>query len=159
MTKTPNYDFKIQSLLSNLQPGERRCSVTGKKWKLEEDELDWCRKFSVPPSTVDPLTRMRMLFSHNTGLSLWWKPHAKTGEPILSYIHPDNPAKIVKDAEWFGLDHTATSQPLDLSTPFFKHLSLLYSQAAFSAWGEVCDSLLSVCVSHSRCIPISNLFG
>ena len=127
MSKTPNFDAKVKAILDAAAPGERTCSLLGTKWQMTEEELGWYRKFNVPPSTVAPQTRLRQLLGFAAGVSIWWKPHAETGELILSFIHPDSPYRILPDKEWFGRDFV-NGFAFDLSAPFFDQ----YRRLAFS---------------------------
>ena len=39
MSKTPNYDAKVKTILDTLEPGERTCELTGEKWEMTEEEI------------------------------------------------------------------------------------------------------------------------
>ncbi|MEK7105380.1 MAG: hypothetical protein AAB865_01720 [Patescibacteria group bacterium] len=105
MSNTPNYDAKVRAILEATTPGERACSLMGEKWMMTDEEIGWYKKFNVPPSTVAPTVRLRQLAGFAAGVSIWWKPHAVTQKPILSFIHPDNPFQVITDKEWFGNDY------------------------------------------------------
>ncbi|MFH1253725.1 MAG: hypothetical protein V1664_05375 [Candidatus Uhrbacteria bacterium] len=121
MSKTPNYDTAIKKILDSLQPGERVCVLTGEKWNMTDEEIGWYRKFNVPPSKLCPRTRLRLLLGFVSGLALWWKPHAKTGKPILSFVHPDSPYQVLPDREWSNEDFLCQTLSLDLNNPFFRN--------------------------------------
>lgn len=104
MNKTPNFDARIKALLDQTELGERTCPLTGEKWNFDAREMDWCRKFDAPPSKYAPRTRMQWLLSFRTAYEIFWNKHAKTGEPILSYIHPDIHIPIISDHEWHTRD-------------------------------------------------------
>ena len=127
MSKTPNYDAKVKVILEATTPGERTCSLTGQKWEMTDEEIGWYKKFNVPPSTVAPLARLKQLAGFAAGISIWWKPHAKTGQPILSFIHPDNPFQVLPDKEWFGEDYLDNFR-WSVSDPFFAR----FRELAFS---------------------------
>src|SRR3990167_4099042 len=127
MSRTPNYDAKVKAILEATTPGERTCSLTGQKWEMTDEEIGWYKKFNVPPSTVAPLARLKQLAGFAAGISIWWKPHAKTGQPILSFIHPDNPFQVLPDKEWFGEDYLDNFR-WSVSDPFFAR----FRELAFS---------------------------
>lgn len=104
MSNTPIFDSKVKALLDAVEPGEKTCALLGTKWTMTEEEIGWCKKFNVPPSTMAPMTRLRQLAGFAGGISIWWKPHAETAKLILSFVHPDNPFQVIHDREWFGKD-------------------------------------------------------
>ncbi len=57
MSKTPNYDAKVKTILDALAPGEKVCEMTGEKWIMTEDEIGWDRRVNVPPSPYSLMTR------------------------------------------------------------------------------------------------------
>ncbi|MEK9131093.1 MAG: hypothetical protein AAB429_03185, partial [Patescibacteria group bacterium] len=78
MSNTPIFDSKVKALLDAVEPGEKTCALLGTKWTMTEEEIGWCKKFNVPPSTMAPMTRLRQLAGFAGGISIWWKPHAET---------------------------------------------------------------------------------
>ena len=120
MSNTPNYDAKVKAILDGLVPGERVDRLTGEKWILSQEEIGWYKKFGAPPSMYSPLTRMKWLSAFRTSFEIFWNKHAFTGEPILSYVHPDIQIPIVSDQEWHDLDVGATPEyqrEIDLARP------------------------------------------
>ncbi|MEK9131094.1 MAG: hypothetical protein AAB429_03190 [Patescibacteria group bacterium] len=120
MSNTPNYDAKVKAILDGLVPGERVDRLTGEKWMMTEEEIGWYKKFGAPPSMYSPLTRMKWLSAFRTSFEIFWNKHAFTGEPILSYVHPDIQIPIVSDQEWHDLDVGATPEyqrEIDLARP------------------------------------------
>lgn len=121
MSKTPNFDAKIKPILDALRPGQViNCPITKKDWALDEKEIEICRRFQVPPCLIEPQTRMMYLNGFSVGLTLFWKPHAFTGQPILSSIHPDSPLKVITvkealetDSLKYGLDYDSQKSVLD----------------------------------------------
>ncbi|MBI4598774.1 hypothetical protein HY734_01090 [Candidatus Uhrbacteria bacterium] len=119
MSKTPVYDVKIKSILEALEPGERTCKLTGETWTMDEEEISWYRKFNVPPSNVSPLTRWKTAISFYAGYQWWWNKHAKTGKPVLTYVHPATGLAVLPDIEWFQEDFSDQGRECDSSQPFF----------------------------------------
>ena len=128
MSHTPNYDAKIKVILDNLEPGEHTCELTGEKWMMTEEEIGWYKKFQVPPSRCSPMTRMKYQLGFASGVVLWWKTHAITGQPILSLVHPDSPYKVITDKEWMSTDFIRSGPQADNTLSFFEQFrSLAYS--------------------------------
>lgn len=126
MSKTPNFDLKIKSVLDVTKPGERVCSVTGEKWEMTEEEIGWYKKFDVPPDDMAPLTRMRQQTAFFVGYEWWYNTDDKTGKQIISFIHPSSKIKVMTDKEWFAEDFSSTSIEYDSGKPFFEQLDGLY---------------------------------
>ena len=105
MSKTPHFDAKVKVLLDAIEPGEKTCALLGTKWMMTDEEIGWYKKFNVPPSTLAPMTRLRQLAGFAGGISIWWKAHAVSKKPILSFVHPDSPFQVITDTEWFGNDY------------------------------------------------------
>ncbi len=107
MSKTPNFDAKIKTILDQTLPGSRQCALTGEAWELTAEELAWCRKFSVPPSTMSPLTRLKLLTSFFVGYQWWNNKDAQTGKPMITSSHPGSGVKVIDDAAWFSQDFSS----------------------------------------------------
>ncbi len=121
-SKTPNFDSKIKAILDSTQPGERVCVATGEKWVMGEREIEWYRKFNVPPSKYSPLTRQKLAHSYFIIFDIWYNKHAETGEPIISNIHPATGIRVLPDKEWFEQDFLSHGRSLDIKEPFFDQL-------------------------------------
>jgi hypothetical protein len=159
MYHTSNYDAKVKTILDATKPGERVCRISGETWDLTDEEIDWCRRFHVPPSEVHPIVRLKMLLAHNTDLTLWWKPHAVTGEPILTFVHPDNRVKIVRDKEWVSLENTDFGRDANVDLPFFEQLDSLYVETPFRALSESGDSTNTIGMAAFKCTDSFMIFG
>lgn len=107
MSKTPRFDQKIATIIDALPEGRDK--------KI-------CRKFQVPPITMQPDKLLDYLNGFNTGLAFFWKPHMTTGQPLLSAIHPDNPIPIVTEDEWANADYTDRGASVDSSRSIFDQL-------------------------------------
>ncbi len=125
MSNTPNYNAKVKAILEATTPGERVCALTGEKWMLTDEEIGWLKKFQVPPHPWAPIMRLKQMMGFPTGIAIWRKPHADTGEPILSFVHPDNPFKVITDKEWFARDFAQSTKELDPDRPVFPQLQAL----------------------------------
>ncbi|MBI4598775.1 hypothetical protein HY734_01095 [Candidatus Uhrbacteria bacterium] len=122
MSKTPNYDAKIQPILNALQPGERTCAITGETWTMTDEEIGWYKKFNVPAPDISPNTRWKWQGYYDVGYQFWWNRHAETGKPVLSFHHPATGVRVLPDAEWFARDFAEISVGYDRTRPFFDQM-------------------------------------
>lgn len=137
MSKTPNYDAKIQSILAATKPGERVCKYTGNTWLLEQDEIDACRKMNVPPMQADPNIRWAIFGYFSTGFQFWWNKHFDTGEPVLSFIHPASGLKVLPDKEWHDRDFSLTYADYDPNRPILEQLRALQLRIPYPATHDI----------------------
>lgn len=133
-SKTPQYDAKIKDVLDKLEPGERVCKLTGDKFELTEFEIDWLKKFKVPPSKLAPMTRWAHRAAFWLGLQMWYNQDYRTGEPILTHIHPATKWKIMPDQDWFQEDFSSINLELDSSQSVFTQLEELAWQVPINAY-------------------------
>ncbi len=134
MSKTPNYDQKVNSLLEALKPGgEIVCPISGEKRTLSQKEIDVYRKHQAPPKDYAPVTRMRILTTQWPGGQWWYNKHAETGAPIICPVHPATGIKVLPDKEWFAKDFAELSLNLDLNRSFFDQLIELRKKIPSSA--------------------------
>lgn len=122
MSKTPNFDLKVKSILDALKPGERTCAIFGTKWMMDETEIAQYRKYNVPPSKYAPMTRMKLMNCHIVMFDMWYNPQPDGGKPLISVIHPASGIRVLPDEEWFQRDFTSHARELDLARPFFDQL-------------------------------------
>ena len=61
MSKTPQFDQKLEQRLAETKPGERICPLTQEKWQLEQEEED-C------PRTGRQEVKKRQRFFHSQAL-------------------------------------------------------------------------------------------
>jgi len=147
MSKTPNYDAKVKELLDSTELGDRTCSLTGEKWNFDEREMGWCREFSVPPSKLSPNARMRTVMAFRSMYEIFWNKHAKTGDSLLSYIHPDNPIPVITDEEWHALDideYPEYQLEVDCGQPIISQVTELIKQVPMGAqrrWKNVFNTI------------------
>ncbi|EKD33417.1 MAG: hypothetical protein ACD_76C00034G0003 [uncultured bacterium] len=122
MSHTPNFDKKIQQILDATKPGGRVCALTGEKWFMDEEEIGWYKKFNVPASRLAPLTRWWCQTGFFLGYQWWWNKHAKTGKPILTFVHPATGIRVLPDKEWFEEDFVSAGRAVDFKLSFFKQM-------------------------------------
>lgn len=146
-SKTPNFDAKLQIILDATTLGERTCVLTGEKWMMDELEISYYRKFGSPPSKYSPQTRLKLLGGFRSGFEIFWNRHAFTGEPILSYIHPDVPIPVISDTEWHALDIGAMPEyqgqidPLKSFFDQFRDLVRKVPMGARREWKNVVNTI------------------
>ncbi|MBI2485024.1 hypothetical protein HYW18_02680 [Candidatus Uhrbacteria bacterium] len=119
MSHTPKFDVKVSTILDATKSGERTCKLTGKRWTMDEDEIEICRKFSVPPSAVAPQTRWQHHGAWYVGFQLWYQKHPETGAPVICTVHPSSGVKVLPDKEWFTKDFVHAGRDVDVVAPFF----------------------------------------
>jgi len=137
MSKTPNFDKKINDLLSETQAGEKTDSLTGENWRMTEREITLFRDFNVPPLKTSPETFVKKFLPLMTAYSWWWNKHAETGKPLLTYIHPHTKYKIISDDEWHARDFSLIHQDLFIEHSFFNQLFNLATSVPLSAYKNV----------------------
>lgn len=106
MIKTPNFNEKIKAILDATSVGERTCVLTGRKWNMTGEEIEWYKKFNVPPSKLHPLTRMYILTGFFVGYQWWNNKSAEDGSMFLTPSHPGSGIKVVPDNVWFDHDYS-----------------------------------------------------
>jgi hypothetical protein len=74
-----------------------------------------------------------LLLGFASGLVLWWKPHAKTSKPILSFVHPDSPFQVLSDKEWIAKDFSYGNSALNINKDFIPQLLELAHSVPVSA--------------------------
>jgi len=159
MSKTPNFDAKIKIILDSTKLGERVCPLTGKKWFLTAEEFELFRSFQVPPNEIEPTTMLDFLGGFNTGLAAFWKPHAKTGKPILAAIHPDSPFKALPYVEWQAEDHTFFGREVDFSRSVMEQIWDLETVVPFDAARNIDVDENSVAIASIKIIDSHLIFG
>jgi len=128
MSKTPNYDLKIKTILDVLRPGERICDLTGEKWNMDEEEIGWYKKFNVPPSKYSPKIRLSILSSFTVAYQFWWHKHAITNAPLLSVVHPATKLKVITDEEYAVSDFSTINKDYDKTINFLRQFRELQLQ-------------------------------
>ncbi|MBI4599274.1 hypothetical protein HY734_03720 [Candidatus Uhrbacteria bacterium] len=159
MSHTPTYDAKIKPILDTLQPRLRVCRLTGQAWDMTEREIGWYRQFNVPPSDIHPTVRLKFLLGFGAGTVLWKKPHAKTGQPILTFVHPDSPYQVVSDREWMDAEYLCSGPDADPGRPFFDQLRSLARSIPVGALHDDGSNQRSIGVDFIKCEDGYMVFG
>ncbi|MFH1404854.1 MAG: hypothetical protein ABIH21_02030 [Patescibacteria group bacterium] len=133
MSKTPNYDKKIKTILDATIPGERVCELTGQKFELTQEHIDWAKELNVPPTQWKPEVRNKYLAGFANGIAMWKNKHAETGKELFSYVHPDSVVPVVTDKEWHEREYIQNEKELDPQEPFFEQFEWLLMKSPIGA--------------------------
>ncbi len=147
MSKTPKFDAKVKEILDSTKPGERVCDLTGEKWMMDEEEIGWFKRFRVPPSNRAPLTRQRIMAGFLIGYQWWWQKHPQTGQPVLTFVHPESGIKVLPDREWHDKDFSNVKITFDQSQPFFDQLRDLEHKIPFQAARNLIEPENSIAIN------------
>lgn len=139
MSKTPNFDLKVQAILDGLTPGERVCEMIGEKWMMDEEEIGWYKKFNVPPSVFSPKVRLWHMTNFFAVYQWWWNKHPETGEAVLSYVHPASKIKVMPDKEWFSKDFAERGIDCVADQSFFEQFRALQLNVPINATRNFVD--------------------
>ena len=126
---------------------------------MTEEELGWYKKFNVPPHPWAPIPRLKYLLGFPEGIAIWKKPHARTGEPILSFVHPDSPYQVLPDREWHNTEFAQTERELDPAKPFFDQFRSLVQTVPVGALRDEGSSVNCVGVDLIKCQDTYMAFG
>ncbi len=135
MSKTPKFDAAIKKILGELAPHERRCRQCSSTFKVEADDIEWYKKFKVPPPTLCPNCRMQRRLGYRVSfLPLFYRrPCSAPGhsESMLACYSAKNPAVVFDDPFYYGdgWEGAEYGQPLDPQAPFFEQWSALSKRA------------------------------
>jgi hypothetical protein len=112
----------VKKILDELKPGERVCSLTGEKWMMTEEEIEWYKKFNVPPIKLSPNTLWKWMAYFDCGFQFWWNKHYDTGKSVLSFHHPATGVRVLPDVEWHSRDFSTINSEHNPSQSFFLQL-------------------------------------
>lgn len=112
-------------------PEQKTCPVTGQQFTITDEELAFLddkaaitigsKRFTIPPPTLSPLARAQRRLAFRNQQTLYKRPCAKSGKPIISIYSPDKPHVVYSPEEWWGdswngLDY---ARDYDFNRPFF----------------------------------------
>lgn len=144
-SKTPNFDSKVKDILNAIKFGERVCPISGEKWELTQEEIDCSKKFMIPQTNVSPTVRRIWIRGFIISATIWWNKDAITGEPLLSYVHPDNKVSVMDDLRWHAEEiGSQYPQDVNISELFFKQLRNLAHRVPVTAqrrFGEAINTV------------------
>ncbi|MFH1404948.1 MAG: hypothetical protein ABIH21_02505 [Patescibacteria group bacterium] len=152
MSKTPNFDIKVKTILDATKPGERICKLTGEQWQMSEEEISWFERFNVPPSSVSPYTRWKLAIGQYVGYQWWWHKHPKTGKPIVSTTHPATGLKVLPDEEWYAEDFSDQGRDYDPQASFFDQFRKLQLDVPMTATRNFVETHNSIAAVSSGAV-------
>ncbi len=107
MSKTPNFDARVKTILDATIPGERVCALSGRTWNMTAEEVGWYKHFNVPSSKLHPLTRMHVLTGFFVGYQWWNNKSVEDDTTFITPAHPGSGIKVVPDKTWFERDYSS----------------------------------------------------
>lgn len=101
---------------------EKTCTHCEHRFSIEDQDLVFYKKLSVPPPTKCPDCRFQLRLAHSNILHLYNRPSSLSQKPIISMYPPEVPFPVYSVSEW----NSDTWNPLDygrefdFSRPFFE---------------------------------------
>lgn len=113
----------------------KTCTVSGEKFEISEEDLQYYKKLDVPIPNLCPSERARhrMLFGNQRNLFL--RNCDATGKRIVSYYPPHAPNPVYDIYYWWSdkWDPLATAIDFNFSKPFFEQIKILMETAPRSS--------------------------
>ena len=144
MSHTPKFDAKIRKILAASMAGERTCMLTGERWNMTVEDLDWHKKFLVPPSFYAPLTWMRILTAFFVGYQWWNNKSTSDGKPLITTTHPGSGVKVLPDEAWMAADFSSIHLPDDPATSVVGKVGFLRERIPFMAFRNAVPPIHSI---------------
>ena len=160
MSKTPNFDLRIKTILDATKPGERVCALTGEKWMMTEEEVGWYKKFNVPPHPWSPETRMKHVVGYFEMYQFWYRKDPKH----ISSVHPSTGIHSLPDEQWFDQDFSSFQKDIELDRstldqmhelllqvpiPASRHIEKPENSITISSFGDVNSYFVVACKSKN----------
>lgn len=126
MSKTPQFDKAIETILNGLKPHQKTCPQCGSVFDIYSKDIEFYRKLKVPPPTLCPSCRMqRRLGWRINSLPIFYKKSCSAPghkEKVIAFYSEQNPVKVYDDNfylsdKWDGLEF---GRDYDFSKPFFE---------------------------------------
>lgn len=95
-------DRKILEQLDKEVPHERTCRVCGDHWRIEQDDIDFFKKFIVPVPKVCPTCSFIQKAAFRNERSLYRRKCDITGKDIISVISPDKKITVYDKDYWYS---------------------------------------------------------
>jgi len=140
--KTSKFNEKIKEILDKTQPGVRVCQETGEKFEIRKEDIEFYKMMLVPPPTIAPSTRIKLMFFYFDSDYLFERESALSGKKIITNIDPDSPFLVYDTDEWWS----EKWDPLSYGV-LYNPLRCFLEQ-----WGEL---MLSVPIYARRRDPLS----
>ena len=101
---------------------QKTCTVSGKKFKITDDDLKFYEKMGVPAPTLCPEERQRRRISFRNFTQLYRRKCDATGKDIISMYHTKQPFPVYENEYWWSdsWDGKQYAQDIDFKKPFFQ---------------------------------------
>ena len=90
----------IEEVSDDILKGVLSCEVTGKNYKLQKQELAFYRKLNLPVPRLCPDERHTRRLKLRNGRQIFERNCDASGQPIITTIPPDSPAKVLSAKEF-----------------------------------------------------------
>lgn len=106
------------------------CKNCAKRFDVFEKDLEFYKRFEVPPPTHCPDCRQQKRLAWRNEWKLYRRKCDKTGREIISYLSPDKPMPVYHFEEWFkdDWDRLKYGQDFDFTRPFFDQFKELVNK-------------------------------
>lgn len=101
MSKTPNFDKKLDEILSSAKPGKKSCEPSGRDFCIDEKDIEFFEKLRVPPFKFSFNERMRRLLSFKNARNLYRRKDID-GNKLLSIYPADAGFGLLPPDKWWG---------------------------------------------------------
>ena len=124
--KTPEFDKAIKAILADLKPHDRKCGECGGEFRIEPEDIEFLKKFSVPSPTLCPACRLRRKLAYRINmLPVFYKKSCAApghSEKVLAFYPEDNPIPVYDDSFYLSDKWDPISFGIDFSpgAPFFE---------------------------------------
>ncbi len=123
--KTPKFNEAMEKYFSELkldeQGGQERvCRISGEKFYVRPEDIEFYKKIQVPLPTLSPDERMRRREATINISKLFYGKSFQTKKKIISAYPKDTPYKILEKTIWSNEDFSSLGlKEIDLQNSFF----------------------------------------
>ncbi len=126
-SKTPKFDEALEKYFSKLKLDEkggqeRICRISGEKFYVATEDIEFYKKIGVPLPTLSPHESMRKKLGFLNAYNLFYGKSAKTGKKIISAYPPNTKYQIWEYQVWNSdeFDPFAYGIDFDSNKSFFE---------------------------------------
>lgn len=137
LSKIPQFDTAIDTILKDLKPHERKCGMCGTAFRVEDADIEFYRSFHVPaPKLCPPCRRMRRLAFMN--YTTFFKRRCDVlghSEEFISSSPPGTDYPVYDFDYWWSdnWDAAQITHKYDPRKPFFENFTALFKQSPIPA--------------------------
>ena len=105
----------------------KTCQNCKNSFIIEPDDFGFYERMKVPPPTFCPECRFKRRYFYRNFRTLYNRVSSKSGNPIISMYHKDQPFPVYSNEEWYqdGWDAIEYGRDFDFSRPFFEQYKAL----------------------------------